>query len=212
MSINIKTLIVDDHEIMRDGLKRILNASDDINVIAEASNAEEAIRLINKNKFDMIILDISMPGKSGIELLSDIKSINPDQNVLMLSWHAEKIYAKRTFLAGANGYMTKESTSEDLINAIHKINSGGKFISPVLAEILVDSIGQNGKELPHEQLSNREYQVFEMLAIGKKVFEIAKELNLSSKTVSTYRSRIMSKMSSSSNTEITQYAIANKLI
>ena len=212
MSINIKTLLIDDHKIVREGLKRILDESDDINVIAEASNGAEAINLIQNNVFDIIILDISMPGKSGLELLSYIISINHDQKVLILSMHAENIYAKRTFLLGACGYMTKESASDDLINAIHKINGGGKFISPALAEILIDSIGLNKNIFPHEQLSNREYQVFEMLAIGKKVFEIAKELNLSSKTISTYRSRIMDKMSLSSNTELTKYAIANNLI
>ena len=212
MSLNIKTLIVDDHSIVREGLKRILNESDDINVIAEAGNGEDAIRLIQNQKFDMIILDISMPGKSGLELLQDIKSINPGQHVLILSMHSEKIYAKRTLLAGASGYMTKESASEDLVDAIYKIQSGGKYISPSLAEILVDAIGHNANIATHEQLSNREYQVFEMISIGKKIFEIANDLNLSSKTVSTYRTRILEKMNLYSNTELTQYAIANKLI
>lgn len=212
MSLNIKTLIVDDHSIVREGLKRILDESDDINVTAEAGNSEDAIRLIQNNQFDIIILDISMPGKSGLELLRDIKSINPNQHVLILSMHSENIYAKRTLLAGASGYMTKESASEDLVDAIYKIQSGGKYISPALAEILVNAIGHDANVSPHEQLSNREYQVFEMIAIGKKVFEIGTELNLSSKTVSTYRTRIMEKMKLSSNTELTQYAIANKLI
>ena len=168
--------------------------------------------MIQTYEFDIIVLDISMPGKSGLELLGDIKSFKPEQKVLMLSMHAENIYAKRTFLAGASGYMTKESASDDLIDAIHKINNGGKYISPVMAEILIDNIGFNINNSPHEQLSNREYQVFEMLAIGKKVFEIAQELNLSSKTVSTYRTRIMDKMSVNSNSELTQYAIANNII
>lgn len=212
MSLNIKTLIVDDHSIVREGLKRILDESDDINVIAEAGNGEDAIRLVQNNKFDMIILDISMPGKSGLELLRDIKSINPEQHVLILSMHSENIYARRTLLAGASGYMTKESASDDLVDAIYKIQSGGKYISPALAEILVDAIGHDANIPVHELLSNREYQVFEMIAIGKKVSEIAIELNLSSKTVSTYRTRILEKMKLSSNSEITQYAIANKLL
>jgi len=212
MSLNIKTLIVDDHSIVREGLKRILDESDDINVVAEAGNGEDAIRLVQNNKFDMIILDISMPGKSGLELLRDIKSINPEQHVLILSMHSENIYAKRTLLAGASGYMTKESASDDLVDAIYKIQSGGKYISPSLAEILVDAIGHDANIPVHELLSNREYQVFEMIAIGKKVSEIAIELNLSSKTVSTYRTRILEKMKLSSNSEITQYAIANKLL
>ena len=212
MSLNIKTLIVDDHSIVREGLKRILDESDDINVVAEVGNGEDAIRLVQNNKFDMIILDISMPGKSGLELLRDIKSINPKQNVLILSMHSENIYAKRTLLAGASGYMTKESASDDLVDAIYKIQSGGKYISPSLAEILVDAIGHDANIPVHELLSNREYQVFEMIAIGKKVSEIAIELNLSSKTVSTYRTRILEKMKLSSNSEITQYAIANKLL
>ena len=212
MSLNIKTLIVDDHSIVREGLKRILDESDDINVVAEVGNGEDAIRLVQNNKFDMIILDISMPGKSGLELLRDIKSINPKQHVLILSMHSENIYAKRTLLAGASGYMTKESASDDLVDAIYKIQSGGKYISPSLAEILVDAIGHDANIPVHELLSNREYQVFEMIAIGKKVSEIAIELNLSSKTVSTYRTRILEKMKLSSNSEITQYAIANKLL
>lgn len=212
MSLNIKTLIVDDHSIVREGLKRILDESDDINVVAEAGNGEDAIRLVQNNKFDMIILDISMPGKSGLELLRDIKSINPEQHVLILSMHSENIYAKRTLLAGASGYMTKESASDDLVDAIYKIQSGGKYISPSLAQILVDEIGHDANIPVHELLSNREYQVFEMIAIGKKVSEIAIELNLSSKTVSTYRTRILEKMKLSSNSEITQYAIANKLL
>tara|TARA_B100000029_G_scaffold353141_1_gene345757 strand:- start:357 stop:995 length:639 start_codon:yes stop_codon:yes gene_type:complete len=212
MSLNIKTLIVDDHSIVREGLKRILDESDDINVVAEVGNGEDAIRLVQNNKFDMIILDISMPGKSGLELLRDIKSINPEQHVLILSMHSENIYAKRTLLAGASGYMTKESASDDLVDAIYKIQSGGKYISPSLAEILVDAIGHDANIPVHELLSNREYQVFEMIAIGKKVSEIAIELNLSSKTVSTYRTRILEKMKLSSNSEITQYAIANKLL
>lgn len=212
MSLNIKTLIVDDHSIVREGLKRILDESDDINVVAEAGNGEDAIRLVQNNKFDMIILDISMPGKSGLELLRDIKSINPEQHVLILSMHSENIYAKRTLLAGASGYMTKESASDDLVDAIYKIQSGGKYISPSLAEILVDAIGHDANIPVHELLSNREYQVFEMIAIGKKVSEIAIELNLSSKTVSTYRTRILEKMKLSSNSEIIKYAIANKLL
>tara|TARA_B100000941_G_scaffold14941_1_gene9125 strand:+ start:6227 stop:6871 length:645 start_codon:yes stop_codon:yes gene_type:complete len=212
MSLNIKILIVDDHVIVREGLKRILSKCDDINVISEAGNCFEAIRLIQQNKYSIIILDISMPGKSGLELLTEIKSINPTQKVLILSMHSENIYAKRTLLAGASGYMTKESAPNDLVDAIYKIHKGGKYISPSLAEILVDTIGNSQKIPPHETLSNREYQVFEMIAVGKKIVEIANELHLSSKTISTYRSRIINKMKLSSNTELTKYAIANKLI
>ena len=153
-----------------------------------------------------------MPGKSGLELLTEIKSINPTQKVLILSMHSENIYAKRTLLAGASGYMTKESAPNDLVDAIYKIHKGSKYISPSLAEILVDAIGSSQKIPPHETLSNREYQVFEMIAVGKKIIEIANELHLSSKTISTYRSRIINKMKLSSNTELTKYAIANKLI
>lgn len=212
MSLNIRILIVDDHVIVREGLKRILSKCDDINVISEAGNCSEAIRLIQQNKYSIIILDISMPGKSGLELLTEIKSINPTQKVLILSMHSENIYAKRTLLAGASGYMTKESAPNDLVDAIYKIHKGSKYISPSLAEILVDAIGSSQKIPPHETLSNREYQVFEMLAVGKKIIEIANELHLSSKTISTYRSRIINKMKLSSNTELTKYAIANKLI
>lgn len=208
----IRTLIVDDHKIVREGLKLILDDSEDISVEGEASNGEEAFKLITENNYDLVLLDISMPGKSGLEVLREIKSYKPEQKVLILSMHAENIYAKRTLKAGASGYMTKESASTDLVDAIHKIHSGGKYITPQLAEILFRDIGGDISISPHEKLSNREYQVFEKIALGKKVFEIAEDLKLSSKTISTYRTRILEKMNMESNSELTNYALKNNLL
>lgn len=210
--LKIRTLIVDDHKIVREGLKLILDESEDISVEGEASDGDEAFRLITEKFFDIVILDISMPGKSGLEVLREIKSYKPEQKVLILSMHAENIYAKRTLRAGASGYMTKECAPADLVDAIHKINSGGKYISPLLAEILIEEIGGDLTVSPHEKLSNREYQVFEKIAAGKKVFEVAAELQLSSKTISTYRTRILEKMNMNTNSELTQYAVQNKLL
>lgn len=208
----IEVLIVDDHKIVREGLKHILDESDNILVKDEASNGDEAFQMIVENNYDLIILDISMPGKSGLEVLREIKSYKPTQKVLILSMHAENIYAKRTLKAGASGYMTKESASVDLVKAIQKIHAGGKFISPMLAEILIEGLSGEIVITPHENLSNREFQVFEKIATGKKVFEIAEELHLSSKTISTYRTRILEKMNMKTNSELTQYAIQNKLV
>ena len=208
----IEVLIVDDHKIVREGLKHILDESDNILVKDEASNGDEAFQMIVENNYDLILLDISMPGKSGLEVLREIKSYKPTQKVLILSMHAENIYAKRTLKAGASGYMTKESASVDLVKAIQKIHAGGKFISPMLAEILIEGLSGEIVITPHDNLSNREFQVFEKIATGKKVFEIAEELHLSSKTISTYRTRILEKMNMKTNSELTQYAIQNKLV
>jgi DNA-binding NarL/FixJ family response regulator len=209
----IKILIVDDHAIVRDGLKRIINGTSGMEVVDEAENGQIALEKIwNKIDIDIVILDISMPGKSGLDVLKEIKSFDSSIPVLILSMHAEDQYALRTLRAGASGYVTKEAASTKLVDAIRKINSGGKFISEEVAELLAFSLDENHTDIPHKQLSDREYQVLTMIASGKTVIEISKELNLSDKTISTYRTRILEKMKMKTNAELTHYAISNKLV
>ena len=204
-----KILVVDDNPDMRRLVHETLKKSYDLKLVG---TGKECLVEVQSFSPDLIILDISMPGKSGLEVFRESKSYKPTQKVLILSMHAENIYAKRTLKAGASGYMTKESASVDLVKAIQKIHAGGKFISPMLAEILIEGLSGEIVITPHENLSNREFQVFEKIATGKKVFEIAEELHLSSKTISTYRTRILEKMNMKTNSELTQYAIQNKLV
>ena len=209
----IKILIVDDHAIVRDGLKRIINETSGMKVVAEAENGQIALDIIyNKVSIDFVILDISMPGRSGLDILKDIKIYNDEISVLMLSMHAQDQYAIRTLKAGASGYLTKESASTLLVEAIHKIHQGGKFISDKVAELLAVNLNDKKVNFLHEILSDREYQVMIMIASGKTVIKISKELILSDKTISTYRARILEKMKLKSNSEITRYAFSNKLI
>ncbi len=209
----IKILIVDDHAIVRDGLKRIINETSGMEVVDEAENGQIALEKIwNKIDIDIVILDISMPGRSGLDVLKEIKNFNSSIPVLMLSMHAEDQYALRTLKAGASGYVTKEVASTKLVDAIRKINSGSKFISEEVAELLALSLNEKNTDVPHKQLSDREYQVLTMISSGKTVIEISKELNLSDKTISTYRTRILEKMKMKTNAELTHYAISNKLV
>jgi len=209
----IKILIVDDHAIVRDGLKRIINETSGMKVVAEAENGQIALDIIyNKVSIDFVILDISMPGRSGLDILKDIKIYNDEISVLMLSMHAQDQYAIRTLKAGASGYLTKESASTLLVEAIRKIHQGGRFISDKVAELLAVNLNDKKVNFLHEILSDREYQVMIMIASGKTVIKISKELILSDKTISTYRARILEKMKLKSNSEITRYAFSNKLI
>ena len=209
----INILLVDDHTIVRDGLKRIISESIGMEVIAEAENGQSALDLIYENaSINFVVLDISMPGQSGLDVLKDIKNYNPKLSVLMLSMHAQDQYAIRTLKAGASGYLTKESASELLVEAIQKIHQGGRFISNELAELLVLSLNDKKVDFPHDQLSDREYQVMILIASGKTIVEISKELVLSDKTISTYRARILEKMNLRTNSEITHYAFLNKLV
>jgi DNA-binding NarL/FixJ family response regulator len=209
----INILLVDDHTIVRDGLKRIINDSSGMKVTAEAENGQIAMEKIWKNKeIDFILLDISMPGKSGLDVLKEIKLHDPDLPVLMLSMHAEEQYAIRTFRAGAAGYINKDAASKSLVGAIRKIHAGGKFISTEVAELLALSLNEKNIDAIHEQLSDREFQVLTLIASGKSVVDISKELNLSDKTISTYRARILEKMKLKNNAELTHYAISNKLV
>ena len=209
----INIIIVDDHAIVRDGLKRIISESTGMKVVAEAENGQIALDIIYADSsINFILLDVSMPGKSGLDLLKDIKNYNSELSVLMLSMHAQDQYAIRTLKAGASGYLTKETASTLLVEAIRKIHHGGRFISDEVAELLAQSLNEKRVDFPHEQLSDREYQVMTMIASGRTIVEISKELTLSDKTISTYRARILEKMNLKSNAEITHYAFSNKLV
>lgn len=208
----IEILIADDHPIVRAGFTQVIADTGDMVVAAEAGNGAEVLNLIRKRDFDVILLDISMPGRNGLEVIKDIKALKPKIPVLFLSIYPEEQYAIRALRAGAAGYLTKASAPHELIAAIRKVTSGGKYISAALAERLSDYIGTDPDKAPHERLSDRELQVMLMIASGMTVSQIAQELCLSVKTVSTYRSHILEKMKLKNNAEITLYAVQNKLI
>ncbi len=209
----IRILIADDHPIVRQGLKQILMDESDVGPIGEARNAQQALELCRGKKWDILILDITMPGRGGLEVLKDMRREQIKIPVLVLSIHPEDLFGVRALRAGASGYMTKESAPENLVQAIRKILSGGKYVSSTLAEKLVTEVGQGYDEKPaHEILSDREFQVLCRIASGKTVSQIASELFLSVKTISTYRTRILDKMNLKSNAQLTHYAIKNRLI
>jgi DNA-binding NarL/FixJ family response regulator len=208
----IKILIADDHPVVREGLKQIISKADDMNVVCEALNGMEVPELINSQNPDVVVLDLGMPGKDGLEVLKDIKKNNPDLPVLILSMYPEEQIAVRTFKIGADGYMNKETAPKELVNAIRKIYGGGKYVSASLAEKLVASLDSDANKKPHELLSDREFQVFRMIAGGNDVDEIAEELFISVKTVRTYRDRILEKLKLKNDVEIARYAIKNKLL
>jgi two-component system invasion response regulator UvrY len=208
----IKVLIADDHAIVREGLKQILADTKDIVVAGDAENGVDTIKLVRKGKGDVLLLDISMPDRSGIEVLKQIKKEVPELSVLMLSMHREDQYAIRSLKAGAAGYLNKQSAPAELVNAIRQVAAGRKYISPSLAQELANHIGEDHETPLHETLSDREYQTLIMIASGKAVSEIAAELVLSVKTISMYRSRLLQKMKLRHNAELTHYAIKNHLV
>jgi len=208
----IRILVADDHAIVREGLKQILADVSDMTVCDEAASGAETLEKIRKGEYDVVLLDISMPGRSGLEVLKDIKAEHPKQPVLILSMHAEEQYAVRALRAGASGYLTKASAPDELIGAIRKVSYGRKYVSASLAEKLAFALDIDTKKPPHETLSDREYQVMLMIASGKSVKEIAAELCLSVKTISTYRARVMEKMNMKKNAELTLYAVRNRLM
>lgn len=208
----IKILIADDHNIFRRGLKQTINDNPGMSVIDEAVNGHEVISKVAKKHYDIIILDISMPGPDTLDIIKQIKTDTPQIAVLVLSTHPEDQYAMRIYKAGAAGYLTKETDEETLIEAIRKVHKGGKYVSPSLGEKLAFALDVDLEKSPHELLSNREYQVLLMIAAGKSISEIANEINLGVSTVSTYRSRILEKTGFKNNAEITHYAIKNQLI
>jgi DNA-binding NarL/FixJ family response regulator len=207
-----RVLIVDDHEVVRDGLKRILGEHFGPAVFGEASNAHEAFKLARERDWDVVVLDLSLGGRSGLEVLKELKHLRPKLPVLILTMHSEEQYARRAFRAGASGYVTKDIAREELVKAINKVIEGGRYVSLALAERLVVDIGRGTDRPPHEALSDREFEVMRLIASGKTVGEIAEILSLSNKTISTYRARLLEKLAMKTNAELTHYAIQNKLV
>jgi len=208
----IKILVVDDHRVVRDGLKRIITDTPDMVVVDEASNGEEVINKVWNNDYDIVLLDISLPGRDGLDVLKQLKCTNPKIPILILSMYPEEHYAVRSLRAGASGYLTKQSTSDELIGAIRKVAGGRRYITPSLAEKLAFELGVDVRKLPHEKLSDREYQVMCMIGSGKTVTEIAETLSLSIRTISTHRAHILKKMEMKNNAQLTYYAIKNALV
>lgn len=208
----MNVLIADDHSIVREGLKQIVMKVDNVSKIDEAKEGREALAKIETNKYDLIILDISMPYLSGLDILKKMKDKNETAPVLMLSVHPHEQYAIRAFNLGASGYLCKYSIAEELALAIKKIAGGGKYITSALAENIIFAKNEDINKMPHEKLSEREFQVMCMLAKGRSVKEIAQELLISDKTVSTYRTRLLEKTGLKNNAELTHYAIRNELI
>ncbi|ADL56067.1 response regulator [Gallionella capsiferriformans] len=208
----IRALIVDDHAIVRQGLKRILDEAPGMVVGGEAVNGVQALKMIRAEKWDIVLLDISMPEKNGIDALKQIMDENKSVKVLILSMYPEDQYAVRMMKAGASGYMTKETAPEQLVEAIRQVVAGKKYISATLSELLLFECGSDSAKSPHETLSDREYQVLRLIGSGKTVSEVAKLLSLSVKTVSTYRSHILDKMNLRNNAELTLYVIQNGLM
>lgn len=208
----IRIVIADDHTLMREGLKRIFEGNDEITVVGEAIDGFSVISQVRKGGFDMLLLDLSMPGRSGIDLIRPDQDRSTQTAILVLTMYEEEQYAVRSIRAGAQGYLTKESAGDQLVNAIKKVASGRPYISMEVAEQLALGIMTPEKEMPHTQLSDREFEVFNLLASGKSITDIGAQLHLSVKTVSTHKSRILTKMGMHSLAEIVQYAVTQNLL
>ena len=208
----IKVLMVDDHIMVREGIKRIIDDTNDIDIVAEAASGEEALKALNNIGVDIVLLDISMPGKNGIQTLKEIKKHNPTIKVLMLSMHAEEQYAMRAIKAGASGYLTKDSASDKLVTAIRKIEQGRKHISPEVAELLVTDIYHNEEKDLHSLLSDREFEILKCIIKGNSLKKIASNLSISDKTVSTYRSRLLKKLNLTNTADLIKYGINQNLL
>ena len=210
--MTIRIVVCDDHAIVREGLKGILGAQADFKVVAEASDGHEVLQRVREREFDVLLLDMSMPGKSGVELIKQVKAEKPKLRILVLTMHEEHQYAVRAIRAGASGYLTKEGASAQLVTALRKVAAGGAYISAEVAEQLALGAMPDANAAPHEKLSDREFQVFRMIAEGKSVSEIADRLNLSVKTVSTHKANVLAKMGLSTQGELIRYALENKLV
>lgn len=208
----INVVIADDHSIVRRGFRQIIEETQDIRVVAEVADGPALLAWLRQGHCDIIVLDLSMPGQNGLELLGELRSLYPDLAILILSMHPEDQYAVRALKSGASGYMNKEHAAEFLAPALRKIASGGRYVSDTLAEMLAFNLGGDGAQAPHESLSNREFQVLVMLAQGKTASAIADDLSISVKTVSTYRARILEKLNLGSNAELVRYALEKSLI
>ncbi|MEK6302036.1 MAG: response regulator transcription factor [Acidobacteriota bacterium] len=208
----MRILIVDDHAVVRDGVKRVFDERPGAATFGEASTGQEALNLVRSASWDAVVLDISLGARSGLEVLKEMKQMRPKLPVLIFSMHSEEQYARRAFKAGAAGYVTKGSSREELVQAIIKVANGGKYVSSTLAEKLVVDIERGSDRPAHETLSDREFEVMGLIASGKTVREIAELLSLSDKTISTYRTRILEKMDMKTSAELTHYAIQNGLV
>jgi DNA-binding NarL/FixJ family response regulator len=208
----IRTLIADDHALVRQGLKQIISTTQDIKVTGEAKNGQEVLSHVMQEDLDVVVLDIKMPGRDGVDVLKQIKAQKPKLPALILSMHPEEEYALRVLKAGASGYLTKDSDPEDMLKAIRVAAQGRKYVSPALAEKLASGVTSDSDRQPHELLSDREYQVMGMIARGKTATEIAEELSLSVKTISTYRARILEKLNLKNNAELTHYVLSRNLL
>jgi DNA-binding NarL/FixJ family response regulator len=207
-----RILVADDHAIFREGLKQVIGMTVDMTVVDEAVNSQELLSKIHSKEYDMLILDISMPGRNGLDALVEVKSSRPKLPVLVMSMHPEEQYALRAFKSGASGYLTKGSPTHELLDALHKLSLGKKYVSAALAENLVTGLHDNSKKDLLNTLSNREYQVLSLIGSGKTVGKIADELSLSVKTVSTYRAHILTKLNMNNNAELTRFVIENNLL
>jgi two-component system, NarL family, invasion response regulator UvrY len=207
----IRVAVVDDHPVVRKGLVQILAAEAEMSVAGEAVDTNAALDLLGKTPIDVLVLDVMMPGRSGLEFLKDLKQLYPKLPVLIMSQYPEDQMAVRAIRSGAAGYLAKDSAPEQLVEAVRRVHSGRKYLTPQTAELLAESV-ESGQEHPHETLSDREFDVFRRLARGQSVSDIAADLNLSVKTVSTYRARVLEKMNMRSNADITRYAIQNQII
>ena len=207
----IRVLIADDHAIVRHGLKQILAETDDLIVAGEAETGFQAIKMARLDSFDVVLLDISLPDRNGIEVLGQIKKTQPKLSVLMLSMHTEHEFAVRALKAGASGYLNKQSAPAQLVTAIRQVSAGRKYISAALAEALANSLSGDAEQPLHELLSDREFQTLRMIASGKSLSAISEELSLSPKTISVYRARLLEKLDLRNNSDLTRYAIKNKL-
>ena len=208
----IRILIADDHAILRRGLIEILMRELKDAVCGEAENAQEALAQVQSHDWDLMILDVTMPGRSGVDVLADLKRVRPKLPVLVLSMHPEDQYGKRVLKAGASGYMNKDTAPEELIKAIRRVLAGGRYVSPALAEVLASDLGRGANQPLHESLSNRELEVLRLIGSGKTVSQIGELLQLSVTTVSTYRARILEKMSMTTTAELMNYALRNQLV
>ncbi len=208
----IRILVADDHPLLRSGLKQVLSLEPDLEVIGEAENSDQVLRLVKDENFDVLVLDLSMPGRGGLDVLRDIRRENPSLPILILSMHSEDQFAVRAIKAGANGYVSKDTAGTEVVKAIRKVITGKKYVSPSLAEMLANALDHDAERPPHEMLSDREFQVMCKIASGMTVSQIAAEVALSVKTVSTYRARVLEKMNMHNNAELTRYAIQNGLV
>ena len=208
----IRLVVADDHTIVREGLKQILAAASDLLVVGEASDGHQVMERVRALDFDLLLLDMSMPGKSGIELIKQVKAEKPKLRILILTMHEEHQYAVRAIRAGASGYLTKESASSQLVTALRKVAGGGAWISAEVAQQLALNAMPDAQAAPHERLSDREFQVFRMIAGGRSISDIAQDLKLSVKTVSTHKANVLHKMNMTTQGELIRYALENGLV